>query len=164
MNRPIARSPVRSPARTPVRSSVRLDIAARVVDGGDFETISLPTDEIRLRVTDAGDVQVTDYESTDRIGPPAHSHPWHEVEYVIDGTVEFLVEGAWLRGGPGTVQMLPAGSPHSVRVPVGTARLLMVTIGAPYDAFARDLAALHTGDPSASDVLAVALRHGLRPA
>jgi hypothetical protein len=37
-----------------------------------------------------------------------------------------------------------------------------VTIGAPYDGFARDLAALYgTGDPSGDAVVAVAHRHGV---
>jgi quercetin dioxygenase-like cupin family protein len=82
-------------------------------------------------------VQVIEYSSTDREGPPPHFHPWHEVEFVIEGEVEFYVNGEWTRGGPGTVQMLPAGASHSVRVPAGTARLLYVTIGAPYDGMAR---------------------------
>lgn len=50
---------------------------------------------------------------------------------VIEGEVEFYLHGEWIRGGPGTVQMLPAGVAHSVRVPEGSARLLYVTIGAP---------------------------------
>lgn len=82
-----------------------------------------------------------EYISTDREGPPPHFHPWHEVEIVVEGEVEFYVNGQWTRGGPGTVQMLPAGASHSVRVPEGTARLLYVTIGAPYDGMAFDLRA-----------------------
>jgi quercetin dioxygenase-like cupin family protein len=138
-----------------------LNMEAVVVDGRSSEVVTFPTDEIRLRVTEAGDVQVAEYESTDRDGPPPHCHPWHEVEYVIDGTVEFLLDGTWIRGGPGTVQMLPAGSAHSVRVPAGTARLLMVTIGAPYDGFARELAALYATNPPVEQIVGLARRHGL---
>lgn len=36
---------------------------------------------------------------------------------------------------PGTVQLLPKGNPHMVRVQQGTARLVMVTIGPLYDCF-----------------------------
>jgi quercetin dioxygenase-like cupin family protein len=139
-----------------------LTMTAAVIDGDDVETVRFPTDEIKLRVTKQGDVQVAEYESVDREGPPAHSHPWHEIEYVIEGTAEFLVGGRWTAGGPGSVQVLPAGTPHSVRVPEGTARLLMVTIGAPYDGFARDLAALYDGEVTPAGVVAVAERHGLR--
>ena len=134
-----------------------------VVDGSHCETIRYPGDEILLRVTEGGNVQVVEYFSTDRDGPPAHYHPWHEIEFVIDGEVEFYQQGAWTRGRPGTVQMLPAGVAHSVRVPHGQARLLYVTIGAPYDGFARELSALYaSGQASLPDIVAVANRHGVR--
>lgn len=138
-------------------------MTAAVVDGSRYETVHYPGDEILLRVTDGGNVQVVEYFSTDRDGPPAHYHPWHEIEFVIEGEVEFYQQGAWTRGGPGTVQMLPAGVAHSVRVPHGRARLLYVTIGAPYDGFARELSALYTsGEVSLKGVVAVANRHGVQ--
>jgi hypothetical protein len=96
-------------------------------------------------------------------GPPPHFHPWDEVEVVIEGEVEFYVNGAWTRGGPGTVQMLPAGASHSVRVPSGTARLLYVTIGAPYDGMARELSALYaSGQAELGRIVEIANRHGVR--
>lgn len=58
--------------------------------------------------------------------------------------------------------MLPAGAAHSVRVPEGSARLLMITIGAPYDGFARDLAARYERNPSGAEVAATAMRHGVQ--
>lgn len=142
-----------------------IDMPAAVYDGQAFETITYPADEIRLRVTDAGEVQVAEYRSEDREGPPAHSHPWHELEYVIEGQVEFQVGGTVTRCGPGSVQLLPAGVPHSVRVPEGSARLLMVTFGPPADAFMRDMSTLF-GDPSTTfdEIVATAGRHGVRPA
>jgi hypothetical protein len=64
-------------------------VPADVIDGGSFETVRYPSDEIRLRATGRGDIEVIDYISTDREGPPAHSHPWDEVEFVIEGEAEF---------------------------------------------------------------------------
>lgn len=105
-------------------------------------------------------MQVVEYDSSDRDGPPAHYHPWHEIEYVIEGDVEFYVNGEWKGGGPGTVQMLPAGAAHSVRIPSGKARLLMITIGAPFDGFSRDLSALYaSGAADLQSIVAVANRH-----
>ena len=73
------------------------------------------------------------------------------------------MDGVWTRGGPGTVQMLPSGVAHSVRVPEGEARLLMVTMGAPFDGFCRALAALHaSGDAAPAAVVQVANRYGVR--
>jgi quercetin dioxygenase-like cupin family protein len=140
-----------------------IQMTAGIIDGDSFETLKYPDDDILLRATTHGNVQVVEYSSVDREGPPAHYHPWHEVEYVIEGEVEFYLNGEWIRGGPGTVQMLPAGVPHSVRIPSGTARLLMITIGAPFDGFSRELSALYArGDAGLADIVAVANRHGVR--
>ena len=133
-----------------------------VVDGKKSETVRYPADELLLRVAE-GPVHVTEYISTDREGPPPHSHAWAEVEYVIEGEVEFYQRGRWTRGGPGTVQMLPAGEAHSVRVPSGTARLLMITIGAPFAPFARELSALYgSGAADMAGVVGIARKHGLK--
>jgi quercetin dioxygenase-like cupin family protein len=140
-----------------------VQITAGVTPGDQFETVRYPDDQILLRVTSGGNVQVIEYISTDREGPPPHFHPWHEVEFVIEGEVEFYVNGSWTRGGPGTVQMLPAGASHSVRVPNGTARLLYVTIGAPYDGMARELAALYaSGTADLPRIIEIAHRHGVQ--
>lgn len=139
-----------------------VQMTAEIIDGGRFDTIRYPDDEIMLRVTSGGNVQVVEYHSTDRDGPPAHFHPWHEVEVVIEGEVEFYLHGQWIRGGPGTVQMLPAGVAHSVRVPEGKAKLLYITMGPPYDGMARDLAALYaTGQANVQNVIAAAHQHGV---
>lgn len=135
-----------------------------VYDGGSChsQSIRYPADQILLRVVDAGDVQVAEYTSEDREGSPPHTHEWDELEYVIEGTVEFYVDGRWIPGGPGTVQMLPAGTAHAVRVPHGTARVLMVTIGRPYDGFARDLAEVYAAGSGGAAMVAAAARHGVR--
>ncbi len=140
-----------------------VQMTASIVDGGRFDTIRYPDDEIMLRVTGGGNVQVVEYHSTDRDGPPPHYHPWHEIEFVIEGEVEFYLQGEWIHAGPGAVQMLPAGVAHSVRVPAGKAKLLYITIGAPYDGFARELSALYEfGQADLQSIVATANRHGVR--
>jgi quercetin dioxygenase-like cupin family protein len=140
-----------------------LHMTAEIIDGSAFERVHYPDDEILLRVTEGGNVQVIEYSSTDREGPPAHSHLWHEIEYVIEGEVEFYQHGKWVRGGAGTVQMLPAGVAHSVRIPQGTARLLMITIGAPFAGMSRELGALYaSGQATLAEVVKIATRHGLQ--
>ena len=58
--------------------------------------------------------------------------------------------------------MLRAGTSHSVRIPDGQPRLLMVTIGAPYDGFAKAVAGLLQRDGyTAADLVATAGRFGV---
>lgn len=134
-----------------------------LVSADEAEVLRSPTDLVRLLVTGRGDVQVADITSSDRVGPPVHTQEWHEVEYVIDGEVEFWLDGEWHVVGAGGVQLLPAATPHTVRVPSGEARILLVTMGAPFDAFIRDMVALDN-DPAAPGSAKgdAATRHGVR--
>jgi mannose-6-phosphate isomerase-like protein (cupin superfamily) len=140
--------------------SLRLD--AVVAPGDQAELVSYPADDIWLRLVGHGDVQVADYTSVDREGPPFHSHPWDELQIVVDGVVEIRIgEADWVAGGSGTVQTLPAGVPHALRVPHGSARIIQVTIGAPYDGFAREMARLFRDGAPLADVVAAAGRYGV---
>ena len=129
----------------------------------EAEVLRSPTDLIRLLVTGRGDVQVAEITSADRVGPPPHTQQWHEVQYVLEGEVEFWLDGEWHLLGPGDVEVLPAGVPHTVRAPEGEARLLQVTMGAPFDAFIRAMATLDNDpDAPASAKGDAATRHGVR--
>jgi quercetin dioxygenase-like cupin family protein len=140
-----------------------LDLEAIVLPGGDAEVVRYPADEIWLRAVGHGEIQVADYTSTDREGPPPHTHPWDEVQIVIDGVVEFRVgDGDWIAGGSGTVQLLPVGIPHAIRIPDGEARIIPVSIGAPYDAFARDMARLFAEGAPLDRIVETAQIHGVR--
>lgn len=67
-----------------------VQMTAGVTTGDQFETVHYPDDEIHLRVTRGGNVQVIEYISKDREGPPPHSHAWDEIEYVIEEQVDFM--------------------------------------------------------------------------
>jgi hypothetical protein len=58
------------------------------------------------------------------------------------------------------VQLLPRGIPHAVRIPQDEARLIQVSIGPPYDGFARAMAALFAEEASLERVTAAAADHG----
>jgi uncharacterized cupin superfamily protein len=133
-----------------------------VAQADDAELIRYPSTEIRVHAGH-GDIQVADYRDADRDWPPMHGHPWDEVQVVVEGSVEFRVGGADpIRGGAGTVQFLPSGTPHATRIPEGTARIIQVSIGAPYDAFARDMAALFAQEAPLERFVEIAARHGVR--
>jgi quercetin dioxygenase-like cupin family protein len=134
-----------------------------VLPGEQAELVRYPADQIWLRAAGHGDVQVADYTSTDREGPPAHSHPWDEAQIVVDGEAEFRIgDGDWVRGGSGTVQLLPRGVPHAIRIPTGSARLIQVSIGAPYDGFAREMARLFAAGAPLAEIAQAAERHGVK--
>ena len=137
----------------------QVEMKAGVVRGE--ETIHYPADEIHVRGVGYGNVQVAEYVSRDREGSPLHAHQWDEIEVVIDGQVEFTIGDTVSLAGPGSVQYLPAGVPHTVRVPEGEARLLMVTIGPPYGAFAREMAQLFDSSAPLADIGAAADRYGV---
>lgn len=81
-----------------------LNLHAIVLRGEDAERVEYPDDTIWLRAAGQGDLQVADYTSTDRDGPPFHHHPWDEAQIVIDGFVEFRIgDQGWVGGGSGTV-------------------------------------------------------------
>ena len=55
------------------------------------ELVRYPDDEIWLRAAGHGDIQVADYSSTEREGPPMHRHPWDEAQIVVSGYAEFRI-------------------------------------------------------------------------
>ena len=67
----------------------------------------------------------------------------------------------WVSAGPGSVQLLPRGGAHSVRVPAGRARLSQVCVCAPYDLFARDMARFFAASAPLAEIVRVANRHGV---
>ena len=139
-----------------------LQIEPVVTTPADSELVRYPADQIWLRLVGHGDIQVAEYRSIDREGPPPHRHPWDEVQIVADGEVEFSLDGGgWMGGGPGTVQLLPRGVSHTLRVPAGEARLFQVSIGPPYDGFARDMETLFAAGAPLDDIVEVAGRHGV---
>ena len=124
-------------------------------------------DQLSLRV-DGEDgecpVAVVEGVSADREWAPAHSHPWDELTYVLEGEMEFRVGTHEGRGGPGTIVSLPRDVAHTLRVPEGTARYLMVTLGAPSVGFLREVGEAYAEGPTFERLVEIAARHGVRPA
>jgi quercetin dioxygenase-like cupin family protein len=66
-------------------------------------------------------------------GVDPHTHPDHaDSFYVLEGEVEFLVDGEWRRGGPGTFASVPPGAVHGFRIPEGGGRIRVLNIHAPH--------------------------------
>jgi quercetin dioxygenase-like cupin family protein len=64
-------------------------------------------------------------------GVDPHVHSDHtDSFYVLEGEVEFLVDGEWRRGGPGTYVSVPPGVEHGFRNP-GPGRIRVLNVHAP---------------------------------
>jgi hypothetical protein len=78
--------------------------------------------------------------------------------------MEFTVGTETRSGGPGALVSVPRGVHHTLRVPSGRARFLMVTIGAPSAGFLREVGEVYATGPTLERLIEVAGRHGVQPA
>lgn len=49
------------------------------------------------------------------LGPPPHRHPWDEAYYVLEGEVEFEIDGERVTIGAGDFARLPANTIHAFK-------------------------------------------------
>lgn len=73
-----------------------------------------------------------------------HLHRQHaETFYILDGEVNFCIDGDWMTARPGACVHIPPGVPHAVDLPPGgTARMLMIFQPAGFDQFLAELVTL----------------------
>jgi mannose-6-phosphate isomerase-like protein (cupin superfamily) len=122
--------------------------------------------ELLMRLVTRGDDPVTVIEgiSVDREWLPRHAHPWDELTYVLEGVMEFWIGDQQAVGEAGALVSLPRGVPHSLRVPSGEARYLMIAIGAPAAEFVREVGQAYAEGSALERLVAIAERHGVIPA
>ncbi len=69
-------------------------------------------------------------------GVAPHAHDDHtDSFFVLEGEVEFLVNGEWRRGGPSTYVSVPPGVEHGFRIPDGGGPIRVLNIHAPLVGF-----------------------------
>jgi mannose-6-phosphate isomerase-like protein (cupin superfamily) len=60
------------------------------------------------------------------MGPPPHRHDWDEAYYILDGEIDFHIDGAAVRSRRGDFNYLPRGTVHGFKgASSGSARLLI---------------------------------------
>ena len=117
---------------------------------------------LRLVTAGAEPLTIVEYTSEDHEWVPLHLHPWDEFVYVLEGEMEFVAGDATGGGGPGTIQALPRGVAHTARVPLGLARYLMITVGAPSAEFLTEIGQVYAEGPTLDRLVDIAGRHGVR--
>src|SRR5262245_22830250 len=73
-----------------------------------------------------------------------HMHKRHaESFYILEGEVNFWIDGAWMVARPGTCIHIPPGVQHALDLPPGgTGRMLMIYQPSGFDQYLAELAAL----------------------
>jgi quercetin dioxygenase-like cupin family protein len=122
-----------------------------------------------------GAYSLTEHLVTAAANPPMHIQTDEEESfYVLDGEVEFEVDGSTVLGRPGSFALVPRGARHTFRVVSPTARMLVITSspqGAPegglyefFRALGSPAASRSLPTPEAPDpvlVTSVGARHGI---
>lgn len=66
-----------------------------------------------------------------------------ETFYILDGRVNFYIDGEWLTAAPGATVHIPPGVPHAVDLPAdSTGRMLMICQPSGFDQYLVELAAM----------------------
>ena len=81
-----------------------------------------------------GAYSLTEHLVTSASNPPMHVQvDEDEAFYIVDGEVEFEVDGQVARATPGTFAFVARGAAHTFRVLTDTARMLVICSGKPTD-------------------------------
>jgi uncharacterized cupin superfamily protein len=99
-----------------------------------------------------GAYSLTEHLATAASNPPLHVQvDEDEAFYVLDGEVEFEVDGEIVRATPGTFAFVARGSAHTFRVLTETARYLVICSGKPTDNLEEFFVAM--GEPATARAL-----------
>jgi mannose-6-phosphate isomerase-like protein (cupin superfamily) len=103
-------------------------------------------------VETAGAYSLTEHLATAASNPPMHVQvDEDEAFYVLEGEMEFEVDGQVVRATPGTFAFVARGSAHAFRVLTKTARYLVICSGKPTDNLEEFFVAM--GEPAPARVL-----------
>lgn len=78
-----------------------------------------------------------------------HLHRTHsETFYILEGQVDFYIDGDWMKATPGTCLHVPAGVPHGCKLAAGQkgGRMLMIYQPSGFDGYLAELAAMNEAD------------------
>jgi quercetin dioxygenase-like cupin family protein len=103
--------------------------------------------------------------------PPGFTSPYHvhhredESFYVVEGEMAFVVDGEWLKAGPGTYLFGPREIPHGFKV-IGDkpARLLLWATPAGFESFVLELSqpmSAQITEPDMAKLMQVAAKHNI---
>jgi len=97
------------------------------------------------------------------MGPPPHRHDWDEAYYILDGEVDFEIDGKMVRSGRGDFNYLPRNTVHGFKgASAAPARVLIFAAPAHGSEFFHDLNDQVRSLPEdASKIPQIGARHGI---
>ena len=109
-----------------------------------------------------GGIEIFETSGPAQAGPPPHRHPWEEIYFVLEGTLELFDDGSWSTASAGATGTVPPNQVHSYRLGSAETRFLTITgPGAARQFFEEMDAEITTLPPDIGRVLKVAGRNGL---
>jgi len=97
------------------------------------------------------------------MGPPPHRHDWDEAYYILDGEVDFEIDGQAVRSAAGDFNYLPRNTVHGFKgASVSPARVLIFAAPAHGSEFFRELnEEVRTLPEDESKIPEIGERHGI---
>ncbi len=136
----------------------------RVVGPTEGQTFDVMGDKIVVKTAGSetdGRFSLLEFHTPKDVGPPPHSHAWREAYWVIEGEVEFIIDGKSQMLTPGSWVVVPGGTVHSSRAVSERARYLMFAEPAGVENFLVDVHKETADDPGNMEkIVAIAARHG----
>lgn len=86
-----------------------------------------------------------------------HLHRYHaETFYILEGSIDFYVDGEWMSAETGACLHIPPGVPHAAKISDGceTARMLMIFQPSGFDGFLAELGQMTEADFADDSVMA----------
>ena len=96
-------------------------------------------------------------------GPPPHRHDWDEAYYVIEGALDFSIDGKPVRVEPGDFAYVPRNTVHAFKGASPSAtRVLILAVPAHSSAFFEEInREVHKVPDDLAKVPAIGRRHGI---
>ncbi len=97
------------------------------------------------------------------MGPPPHRHDWDEAYYILDGDIDFTIDGKPTRSSTGDFNYLPRGTVHGFKgASPSPARVLIFAAPAHGSEFFQELSSeIRTLPDDASKIPEIGERHGI---
>jgi mannose-6-phosphate isomerase-like protein (cupin superfamily) len=97
------------------------------------------------------------------MGPPPHRHDWDEAYYILDGEIDFEVDGVSVKSGKGDFNYLPRNTVHGFKgASVSPAHVLIFASPAHGSEFFRELnEEVHSLPEDGAKIPEIGERHGI---